>query len=642
MCGIAGYTGRLIEGLAARMNAAQCHRGPDGRGVFEDPEAGIALGHVRLAILDLSDAAAQPMRSVDGRFVISFNGEIYNFRALRSDLELNGWRFRTTSDTEVLLNGYAEWGEKLLNRLDGIFAFALWDSRERELLVVRDPLGVKPLYYTETAPGCLVFASEIKALCAHPALRREPDFEAILQHLSYCHACGDRTAIKDVRRLPAGASLRWRADSRTWRIARYCSLEPQAPTGNRAEEIERLRDAVRAAAQRQLVSDVPVGVCLSGGLDSTFVTKSAVERLGSDLRAFTISYSGNDAVLDTGAVDAVFARRVAESNGLQLHEIRIQPQVANLWPRLVWHLDEPIADPAAIASHLISAAAREAGVPVLLSGQGADELFCGYPRYPVMHATRWLDHAPRSVGRASVAVSRLLPGGREGSPGVALRQAKRVLASLDRRADERFLAYCANSPESEARGVLGPAFREEIDGRRFHDDCLELMDADGLTGHYRFQRRDTTVYLPNHNLLYTDKTGMANGVETRVPLLDLDIVRRALGYPYEWQVKWGQTKVLFREAARGVVPDAIIDRRKAGFSAPYRKWLRYDLSQMWHDLSSPEVVRRRGWFDPAALASARDRSQAGQVDLYMLQWAVLTVELWARQFIDRNPSDAAA
>lgn len=634
MCGIAGYAGSFLPGLAARMNVAQAHRGPDGQGVFEAPAVGVALAQVWLSILDLSLAAAQPMHAPDGRGVLVYNGEIYNFLELRQDLLARGHRFTSTGDTEVLLHGLMEYGIAFTERLNGIFAFAWWDARTRELLLVRDPLGVKPLYYAEPIPGRLLFASEIKALLQHPRLSREPDFSALQQHLAYCHAAGDRTAFKAVKRLPPGCWLRWQA-GQPFAIQRYWRPPfGQEPIQDHQNALADLRQQLQVATQRQMVADVPVGMFLSGGLDSSLIAALAVRHVGAGLDCFTVAYPQADNCLDHAAEDLPHARALARQLGLPLHEIDLQPQLTDLWPRLIDHLDEPLADPAAIACYLICQLARQHGVKVLLSGQGGDELFCGYPRYQVFHAMAGLDRWPLAPRRLIARVATQLPGAWEGRFGANLRRARRVLTELAEPAATRFLNLCANTPQAEISRIWSPAARDALGAETFRDDCQRHIAATGLRGLAAVQERDLAIYLPNHNLNYTDKMSMAVGVEARVPLLDLELVNTVARYPYAWLLG-RKTKVLLRKAARGLVPDSIIDRPKAGFGAPYRKWLRYDLAEMWNDLTSKSAVKARGWFDYKALQDTRARSQSGQDDLYMLQWAVLTMELWARRFIDQ-------
>lgn len=637
MCGIAGFVGGFQSGLSRRLLGLIEHRGPDGQGVWEDRRYGVTLCHSRLSILDLTQAAAQPMISADGRHILVFNGEIYNFRELRQGLESIGQRFKSTGDTEVLLRGLVLEGADFLGRLNGIFAIAFWDSQSREMLLARDPLGVKPLYYAEPSGGGLAFASEIKALFAMPGIPATPEFEVLLQHLAFCHASGDATAFRGIRRLSGGCALRWSASSGC-RITQYWTARHGTELTNRTEALGQLREAIASAVTRQLVSDVPVGAFFSGGIDSTLLAVLGVPRLGNKFHCYTITYPSQQNMLDGAEEDGPYAARVAEQLGLSHIKWEIKPEVADLWPRLLYHLDEPIADPAAIGCFLISQLARNNHTKVLLSGQGADELFGGYPRYRVMNATGFSDYLPRSVRKAVAWAGSTLSGAREGRIGSGLRRIRRVLVSFDQDPDRRFMSYCANSPDDAILSVLSPQIRNQLGDRLPSDECLRHMDEVGLRGVDRWLERDLSVYLPNHNLLYTDKMSMAAGVETRVPLLDLELVKLVTAMPVEWKIRRGVTKAILRDAARGIVPDEVIDRPKAGFCAPYRKWLRYDLGEMWEDLTSESVVKRRGWFDHAALKRIRKVSQSGAEDLYMLQWAVLTLELWARQFIDRNPA----
>jgi asparagine synthase (glutamine-hydrolysing) len=641
MCGIAGYVGGFVPNLAWKMNCLQAHRGPDGQGIFEDFAAEIALGHVRLAILDLTRNAAQPMHSSDGRYVLIFNGEIYNFLDLRKDLDQRGLAFHSTGDTEVLLQGLQFYGEAFLQRLNGMFAFALWDRWKRQLLLVRDQFGIKPLYYTSPESGTLLFASEIKALFAHPAVRREPDFEAIQQHLAYGHASRDRTALRGINRLPPGYQLKWSADSQQVDILPYWRLPfGSTASSNREQAAGELKELVERATVRQLVSDVPVGSFLSGGLDSSLITAFAQSHVGAKFQCYTITYPPSENTLDGVDPDAPRARQVAASLGIHLDEIEVRPEITSLLPLLLYHMDEPLADPAAISCYLICKLARERGTPVLLSGQGADELFLGYPRYPAVQATKWIEWLPKVVRRMIASGARWLPGAREGIVGVGVRRIRRVATALDRGTQDRFLTYCAATPEVEIRKILSAPFREALGGRRFHESCREHMGRSQVSGFEQLQERDLSIYLANHNLLYTDKMGMAVGLEARVPFLDVDLVSAALRYPTSWKLQGRTTKSILRQAAQGVISDEIISRRKAGFGAPYRKWLRYDLAELWNDVLSESAVKRRDWFNYSALQDARRRSQAGQEDLYMLQWAVLCMELWAQSFLDCSTTAA--
>lgn len=639
MCGIAGLVGAFVPELVSRMNAVQKHRGPDGQGVFEDPEAQVALGHVRLFILDLTPAAAQPMHSPDDRFVLVYNGEIYNFKELREVLISRRHHFTSTGDTEVLLHGLMEYGDSFLERLNGIFAFALWDRREQELLLVRDPIGVKPLYYCEPKPGTLLFASEIKALFAYSGLKREPNFEALQEHLARSHASGVHTVFKGIYRLGPGMMLKWRRSNKSPQIQPYWKPDfSQNSEKTYSESIESIRSSVQAAIKRQMVSDVPVGSFLSGGLDSSLITLLAVEHASEDFQCFTITYPSSENRLDQFIDDTPYAIKVSQLIGKPQIMINIKPEVSSLLERLIWHMDEPIADPAIIASYLISQYARKNGTTVLLCGQGADELFGGYPRYQAMSLVNLLQIVPPFIQKWIAKGSTLIPGALEGSMGAKLRRIRRVLSEMMDQPDNRFMAYCSATSDQSTYRVLHSDIREMLGNRSSAKQSLSMIQSCDANNGNKYLYRDFIDYLPNHNLLYMDKTSMTEGVEARVPLLDLEIVEKVTSLPFKWKVSGLKTKKILRDVARGIVPDEIIRRPKAGFGAPYRKWLRYDLHEMWDELTSEMALRRRGWFDPEGVMEIRRLSQTGNIDLYMLQWSVLTIELWARQFIDQNPA----
>jgi len=614
------------------MNQIQKHRGPDGDGVFEDPESGVGLGHVRLAILDLSTAANQPMISPDGRYVLVFNGEIYNFKELRNELKGKGWVFRSTGDTEVLLAGLAIKGMSFVKRLNGIFAFAFWDRKERRLLLARDPLGVKPLYWVEPKPGLWVFASEIKALLQHPDVGREPDFLAIQEHLARGHASGTRTAFKGIFRLAPMHLMVWEAGRPEMEIREYWNPDLERNETSYENMVEKLREVVEAGVVRQMVSDVPIGIFLSGGLDSSAITLLSKRKTQRPIQCFTISYPSSENQVDQFVNDLPYARKVAESVGFPFNNIKIKPDITHLLPSLIAHLDEPLADPAIITCYLICKLARERGVPVLLSGQGADELFGGYPRYAAVEATRWLEAFPMSLRRMMAGAARALPAVTEGWTGAFLRRLRRVVVDIDKSADVRFMAYASAEADGAICSVFSPAIQALFDGRPSAECSLKMMTESHLTGGNRYIQRDMADYLPNHNLLYTDKISMSVGVETRVPLLDLEIVQLANSLPFSFKCKGKTTKRIFRDAMRGIVSEEVLKRPKAGFGAPYRKWLRYDLHEMWNDLFSDSSIRERGWFDPAGLRAIRKTSDDGVEDLYFLQWALLSLELWAREF----------
>lgn len=632
MCGIAGVVGRNFPGLVKQMNDTQAHRGPDGSGILEWVEEGVALAHRRLAILDLSDAAAQPMTTRDGRYSIVFNGEIYNFQELKQNLTSRGHTFRSSGDTEVLLAGLREYGTGFLNRLNGIFAFGLWDSVHRTLLLGRDQLGVKPLYYAHLDDGSLLFASEIKALLRCRAVKRDVDEVALYQHLTYGYCFGSHTMIKGVSRLSPGHILEWDAQKRSSRVQPYWTLQLKprisADFDSEAHQLAHLLDS---ATRRQMISDVPVGAFLSGGLDSSMIVTLASKYCTGGFRSYTVGFPMADNTVDQYGSDAPFARALARAAGVEHVEITINPKMAELLPNLVYHLDEPLADPAIISTYLVSKLAKDNGTTVLLSGQGADELFGGYARYQIMGLMPYISWLPLSLRNSLARIANIIPASREGALGALMRRYRRALREIGKAPGDQFFAYCANVETNLVLSVLSPDIRTRVS---MELDAFVDREVASCFDFNNMRHHDLTNYLPNHNLLYTDKISMAVGVEVRVPFLDNDVVQAALAFPQGLLYRGWSTKAVLREAAKGMVPKDIIRRPKVGFGAPYRSWLRYELRDMWEDLTSESVVRSRGWFEHKALKNARKRGQAGLDDSYMLQWAVIVAELWGRAFLD--------
>jgi asparagine synthase (glutamine-hydrolysing) len=628
--------GGFRVGLVDRMNQLQQHRGPDGRGVYEDPERHVSLGHVRLSILDLSDSASQPMTTADGGDVIVFNGEIYNFQSLRERLQGLGHRFSSSGDTEVLLTALRQWGEQAIEMLNGMFAFAWWNAKRDTLVLARDRVGIKPLYYSVLPQGELLFASEIKALLAHPELETTVNPQAFQQHLAFGHSCGTRTILDGVQRLTPGGLLRYRVSRRSveqdrfWRMPVIAKKEPE-PT--ESQWGGRTLQAVQESVDEQMIADVPVGAFLSGGLDSSLITAIAA-RHTDGLRSYACGYTSDSNQLDSRGDDLPYARDVANRLHLDHVELLMESDCVTELPELLYHLDEPLVDPASICCYVICKRARQDNVPVLLSGQGADELFAGYPRYHVMQSTAWMDHLPLIARQSIASVASLLPGAMSGKLGGLTRRVRRVLTGLNVSADQRFIDLCSATPVGAIREILSAEMADPLRDHGFGQSCIDWMNASDHVGTERYLQRDIAHYLPNHNLLYTDKMGMAVGIEARVPLLDNRLVQLAAEIPMRQKINAGESKIPLRRAAKGVVPDSVLNRSKAGFGLPYRGWLRNELAEMWDDIASAENLRRRGWFDPASVARIREDSQKGRRDLYMLQWAVITMELWARRFID--------
>ena len=630
MCGICGTVGRAEESELWCMTDEMSHRGPDGYGVQSfagNPPAG--LGNRRLAILDPSPSGAQPM-SYEGRWWITHNGELYNFRELRRELEAAGERFHTESDTEVLLRMFVVHGSAMLERLNGIFAFAIWDDRDKRLFLARDRLGVKPLYYINRA-DCFAFASELTALL--PLLDSvDLDTTALSDYLTFLWVPEPKTAFRHVMKLPAG-HLAW-VDRNGIAIEQYWDLRFTPEERPTAEWEERVADAVSAAIRRQMVSDVPLGSFLSGGIDSSAIV-AAMASTGQRVSTFTIGYRQGDLAHEIAPDDVGYAREVAALFDTDAHERILEPDVLDLLPKVVRHLEEPIADPAALSTYLIC---REAGrqMPVMLSGMGADEVFAGYPRYLAYKISRLLDRMP-TTGRTLVenAIRRVAKPGRPGRLRGPRRNLWKFMRAAGQTPVERYLSFSSYYTVDELDEVIAPGIRDEQhDPLAVHRSLLEHdSGGDELS---RLLYADSKTFLPSLNLAYTDKMGMASSVEVRVPLLDYEILDLAARIPSRLKLHGWRRKYVFKRSQEAVLPRRIIWRPKAGFSAPVRAWLTGGLAPLMDELLSEETVRRRGLVRPEAVARLRREHDLGLADNALRLYALLSLELWCRTFTDRT------
>lgn len=640
MCGLAGVSCasyRKLDGSVLREAlAALQHRGPDDSGVFEDPIRGIGLVHARLSILELSPLGHQPMASEDGRVVLVFNGEIYNFRELRAELEAWGHAFRGHSDTEVLLHLYLAHrtrGDDLaatLRRLNGIFAFALWDADRGALLLARDALGVKPLYYNESQAG-VAFASEIKALQPLMPELGELDAAALHRYLSFLWCPGEGTPVRKVKKLGPG-ELAWVRDGAIEEHATWYRLPAFRPIRDRLGEPEAVRGAVqhlRQAVHRQMVADVPVGAFLSGGLDSSSVVAFARE-LNPGIHCFTIEATGGteDGMTD----DLPFARRVAEHLKVPLEVVRIDAsRMAQDLEGMVAQLDEPLADPAPLNVLYISRLARESGIKVLLSGVGGDDLFTGYRRHRAVAAERYWNWLPAA---ARLGLERLGSGlDQRGAWGRRLRKLFNG-ASLD--GDARLVNYFAWSRSEDLLALYTPGFRAALGEAEAATPMLEFLSElpAGLSTLERMLALEQRFFLADHNLTYTDKMSMAAGVEVRVPFLDLDLVEYAQRIPMRYKQRGGEGKWVLKKAMEPYLPRDVIYRPKSGFGAPLRRWMRVELRELLGDVLGEASLRRRGLFEPTAVQRLIAANDAGRLDASYTLLSLLCIELWCRRFLD--------
>ena len=633
MCGICGVVGRLDEREIGLMTDSMAHRGPDGRGVCTFPgEPPAALGHRRLAIIDPSPAGAQPMSFAD-RWWITYNGEIYNFRELRADLEQRGERFISDCDTEVILRLFALEGPAMLDRLNGIFAFAIWDNRDRKLFLARDRLGVKPLYWTQR-DGIFAFASELRALL--PLIGRPTlDEAAIADYFMFLWVPDPKTAFKEIRKLAPG-HYAW-ADAASFTTRQYWDLQFSPEDLPENEWRDRVADTVERSVRRQMVSDVPLGAFLSGGVDSSAIVAAMSERGQRRVSTYTVGFDQEDLRHEIVPDDLIHARRVAALFETDYFEHILKPDVLDLLPKAVWHLEEPVADPAAISTYLIC---REASsrMPVMLSGMGADEIFAGYPRYLAYGISRSLDRLPKPV---KSGLEWLVSGAAHpGRPG-RLRGPRRNLWKFMRGAKlsptERYLAFSTYYSSAELGSLLTPGFAESIGAhdplaghRRLFDD---VGDVDELS---KLLYVDAKTFLPCLNLTYTDKMAMAASVEVRVPLLDDELVALAARIPSQLKLHGRQRKYIFKKSQEAALPHSIVWRKKAGFGAPIRSWLVKDLAPLLSDALSEETLARRGIVDPTTVARLTADNISGLADNSLQLYALLNLELWMQTFTDRT------
>jgi asparagine synthase (glutamine-hydrolysing) len=626
-----------------RMLDATLHRGPDDGGTYVPPDRAVGLGSRRLSIIDLSTAGHMPMVSDDGQVAVAYNGEIYNYRELRDQLRGAGHEFRSQTDTEVLIHGYEEWGTELFSRLNGIFALGLWDDRQRRLLLARDRFGVKPLYHSVDDQGRLWFASEVKGLIAGGYRFDSVQPETIHKYLAFLWVPGPATMFPGVKKLAPGHWAEWRGgrleDHRYWSPR----FTPRAM--EKAEAAARLRSILESTLSRQLMADVPLGVFLSGGLDSTALAALATRVTGCPVKCFTIGFRSEDSVLEQSSDDARFARMAAEHLGAEFHNIEVAPDIVDLLPKVVWHLDEPIADPAAIATYLISKAARPT-VTVLLSGQGADEVFAGYRVHAMSDWADRVGHLPGFLRRHALeplvdtlpSMQRLIPGVHPGLVLAAHRYLSKMLAGVDLPHDERYVFYRSYYTDEALRGLYSPDMREAVGDTEAGSEHLQyLREAPADDFLNRILYLDWHTFLPELNLTYSDKMSMAASVEARVPFLDNEVVDFMLTVPPHLKQHGRTSKIVLRDAVKDIVPASIIERRKAGFGVPLRTWLRRDLREMVDDLLSPERIKARGYFDPLAIHALVRDDREGHADNTYRIWALLTLELWHQIFLEGRP-----
>jgi asparagine synthase (glutamine-hydrolysing) len=633
MCGIYGIL--HLDGeqpsteALRRMGRTIVHRGPDDDGLYHDGPC--AIGMRRLSIIDLA-GGHQPLSNEDGTLWLVANGEIYNYRELQRDLTALGHRFKTGSDCETLIHLYEEYGEDGLTRANGMFAFALWDVPRQRLLLARDRLGIKPLYVWRDSRR-IVFASEAKTLFALPGIRAELNRAAVLSYLSLGYVASPQSMFKGVSKLPP-ATLMVASDGE---VEERCYWRPPTDidrSRSEADWIQDVRGRLEESVRLQMVSDVPIGAFLSGGVDSSAVVAFMSKHSDRPVKTYAIGFEGGDA--DAFYNELPYARRIAQRFNTDHHEILVRPDVASLLPRLLWHMDEPIADTAFITTYLVSEFARR-DVTVILSGVGGDELFGGYRRYLGNHYQARFDRLPSGLKNAALALGKKLPTDRHSPMLNAMRLAKGFLASAGLPLEQRYRSYVEVFSDDEVAELLCERSIETSDP--LSAAFANAASSDDLN---RMFSVDAATQLPDDLLMLTDKMSIAVSLECRVPLLDHELVELAARMPESVKIRDGRLKHAMKSALADVLPQDILERKKRGFGTPMGAWLKGDLAPLLADLLSETSVEARGLFRYPQIDKLMRAHEANRIDGTDRLLALLNFEIWARIYLDaRTPSDVA-
>lgn len=626
MCGITGAAPGIAPELLRAMTATLAHRGPDGEGYFSS--APCSLGHRRLAIIDLN-TGAQPMTTPDGRFGLIYNGEVYNFRQLRGELESLGDVFTTQSDTEVLLRACARWGRQALTRLRGMFAFALWDARAQTLLLARDRLGLKPLYYAIVGER-LLFGSEIKALLAHPGVSRELNPQAVDDYLTYLYVPAPQTIFRQIHELPPGHWLEWQHGA--LRAARYWDALPAPSAAAESQLAEELLHTLDEAVRLRMIADVPLGAFLSGGVDSSSIVALMAQASRTPVESFSLGF-GQGAEHYS---ELQYARLVSARYRTRHRELEIHPQCADLLPRMVAHFDEPFGNPTSLLIYELSALTRR-HVTVALAGDAGDEVFLGYPRYRGVRLQQALSGVPLPLRRALAWAGGHIP---EHTGGLhARRRAREFLSTAAAPWQQAYAEWVSYFTPAMRAALYSQEFRVAVgdydSGEFLRSWFAPVAGADPLA---QVSYVDLHTFLPHNLLEYGDRMSMAHSLEVRLPFTDHHLVEFAMRLPSTMKLRGRTTKYLLREAVRRLLPEPVLTRGKLGLNPPLGIWLRHDLRAMVESYLSPHAVRRRGWFQPAAVQALVNDFRSGRRDFSLHLWALLVLEEWCRQHLDGQPA----
>ncbi|WP_121356722.1 asparagine synthase (glutamine-hydrolyzing) [Flavisolibacter nicotianae] len=631
MCGIIGSISHRFQFAPEDLRVLQ-HRGPDDEGYYCND--GVMLGQTRLSIVDVSANGHQPMLSADGDYVLVFNGEIYNHLDIRSRLKAKGYSFKSGSDTETLLYGFMEYGKDILPQLNGIFAFCVLDKRKQEVVIARDHYGIKPLYYYYEHDGVFAFASEIKALLKIPGFDKTINPSALFSYLQLLYSVGGQTPFQNVLKLLPGHCITYSLEKSVFTVEAYDEIrfeERSEPLGEE-EWKQEFRQALQKAVARQLMSDVPLGYFLSGGLDSSLIVAMAKEIMpGQRLTCFTID-SGKTLKEEGFADDLFYAKKVARHLSVDLNIIPSEINILDNFDKMIWHLDEPQADAAPLNVYDICLNARQQGIKVLLGGTAGDDLLSGYRRHQAIALERFFRILPVAGGRL---LQTALEPVKSFSP--TMRRIKKVIAESGKTKSQRFAGYFMWLERTKTMALFEPDVQEMLVGNLLPEVYLEHLIQTlppGVSDLNKMLYLELKTYLPDHNLNYTDKMSMAVGVETRVPYLDIELVKLSSQLPSSLKMKGTTTKYILRKVAEDYLPHDVIYRPKTGFGAPLRGWVKNEMREMVNDQLSETNLKSRGLFNAGAVREMIDKNQKGKLDASYTIWSLLAIESWLRQFVD--------
>lgn len=638
MCGIAGMISHGPESRIGAMLKSIEHRGRDDEGVFVSApfapnDLKSCLGHRRLSIIDTSSAGHQPMFTDDNRYAIVLNGEIYNYKEIRRELESQDVNFTTNSDTEVLLRAFRKWNVAALDKLNGMFAFAVWDDFEKELTLVRDRAGIKPLYYAQIGEQ-FIFASEIKAIIAAKLFKAQFDLEGLNQFLTFLWPVPPHTLFKNIFQLLPGHFLKWKSGKVTTHQWWNIDFSVEERPGDERAWTERVIGTLDRVTELEMIADVPLGAFLSGGVDSSSIVALMTKHSKQKVSTYTTGISADDLAYDIIPDDVKWSRIVAEKLQTDYHETLLTPDVDDLLPKLVWHMDAPVID-MAIPTYLISRESRETQ-KVMLSGMGGDEIFAGYPRQMAMKIAGLTDVIPSAARRPLMkTIDSILYGGLRGRFTAPFRNAKKFARSAAADFEDRYLGFGTYFTDEMKNDLFTGDIRSqtaELDAYRYHRQHFAL--SHDFSPINRLLYVDFKTFMPALNLDTTDKLSMASNLEVRVPFLNKEMLDLSVRIPASLKIKGLTRKYILKKAVENILPKEVIWRKKAGFGAPVRSWVRGSLRPMIEELLSEETVNRRGLFRYSSVKKLIDINNSGREDRSLEVFQLLTLEIWMRQFID--------